>query len=130
MGPTGASAESTERDQLGGQRNARDADGAIVTTDRPGARQHLHTADYWLHIYTHLGLCLHIHTDFRAATITCEGVLTSALVLTRVGVESVHFDRGFSLFVLLPHVQLRLLFRKILMIVCLFFCAQCAAIIW
>lgn len=86
MGPSGASAESTEGDQLAGQKNARDADGAIVAADHPGAQQRFHTADYWLHIYTPLGLCLHIHTDFRAVTITCEGVLTLALVLTRVGV--------------------------------------------
>lgn len=84
MEPTGASAESTQGDQLGGQKNARDADGAIVAADHPGAQQRFHTADYWLHIYTPLGLCLHIHTDFRAVAVTCEGVLTLALVLTRV----------------------------------------------
>lgn len=32
------------------------------------AQQCIHTADYWLHIYTPLGMCLRIHTDGDRAT--------------------------------------------------------------
>lgn len=34
-----------------------------------GAQQHIHNAYYWLHIYTSMRLCLHIHADFRPVTV-------------------------------------------------------------
>lgn len=67
--PAGASAESTQRDQLVGERNVRDADSLVIATDHSGAQQHIYTAYYWLHIYTSMQLCLHIHADFRAVTV-------------------------------------------------------------
>ena len=45
-GVAGASAESTERDQLGGGKNVRDADSVVVATDHRRAQQCIHTADY------------------------------------------------------------------------------------
>lgn len=66
-GPTGASAESTEKDQLAVERNVREPDSLVA--DPSGAQQHIHTADYWLHIYTPLRLCLHIHANFRVVIV-------------------------------------------------------------
>lgn len=59
-----ASAESTVRDQLADERNVRDADSLVIATDLCEARQHIHTADYCLHIYTPMRQCLHIHARF------------------------------------------------------------------
>lgn len=49
-GMKGASAESTERDQLAGDMNVRDADS--FATDHSGELQRTHTVIRWLHIYT------------------------------------------------------------------------------
>lgn len=62
-GPTGASAESTEEDQLDGEWNATDADSLVIATDHVGTQQLIHTADYRLHIYTPMGQCLHLHSN-------------------------------------------------------------------
>lgn len=64
-----ASAESTVRDQLADERNVRDADSLVIATDLSEAQQHIHTADYWLHIYTPMRQCLHIHARFRTVII-------------------------------------------------------------
>lgn len=94
-GTTGASAESTERDQLAGERNVRDADSLVVATDHSGAQQHIHTADYWLHIYTLMWLCLHIHANFRAVLVILHVYmcLVQPLMQTRTGIGCIHFDR-------------------------------------
>lgn len=120
----GASAESTERDQLAGERNVRDADSSVIATDHSGAQQHAHTADYWLHIYTPMWLCLHFHAEFRAVIVK--------LHLKTYPVPGLAFDaqwQKYSLPKVLLLVLLPLFLSKILMIVCLFLCIHCADII-
>lgn len=82
QGTSGVSAESTDRDQLASERNVRDADSLAVAADPSGAQQHVHTADYWLHIYTHMRLCLHIHAKFRSVVVMLHVLIS----FVRVGV--------------------------------------------
>lgn len=79
-GPARASAESTERDQPDGVRNARDI-------DRPG-RHHrprgvVYAADCWLHIYTPMGAVFaHSHPfQCRQHHVTCECAALSIFLL-------------------------------------------------
>ncbi len=118
-GAARASAESTERDQLAGERNVRDADDLIVATDHSGAQQHIHTADYWLYVYTRLRMCLHIRTDFRAVIVILRVNKLSfvlrlyAFAKTRVGVGWVHLV-SCSLTLSYLILQLSLFLRNIL----------------
>lgn len=98
-GAAGASAESTVRDQLAGERNVRDADSLVDATDNSEAQQQ--------HPYCRL-LAPHLHSyaalfaDSRRLWscdhhVTCVDKLRFALCLyilvqTTVGVWYVHFD--------------------------------------
>lgn len=109
-GRPGESAESTERDQLAGERNVRECADSLVATDHTGAQQHIHTADYWLHIYTPMWPVFAHSRRLQSydCHVTCVDEFGFALCLcTLVQTGRVHFSsRSAQVGFLLPHFVL------------------------